>query len=248
MKQYKQVKAKHPDSVLLFRMGDFYETFEEDAGTAARVLGITLTKRGNGSAGEVPLAGFPHHALETYLPKLVRAGYRVAICEQLEDPKKAKGIVKRDVIEVVSPGVAFSENVLDTKQNNFVCAVAFSSDEGMPVGCAWLDVSTGEFYTTEADRTTIRSHIGGLSPSELVVRKGEEQSVRAWLGPRFEGYISRLDDWIFHRDYGYETLVNHFQTTSLKGFGVEGLDAGLIAAGSVFTMDLSMVKLIWASA
>ena len=234
MKQYQQVKAKHPDSVLLFRMGDFYETFEEDAKTAAKVLGITLTKRGNGAAGQVPLAGFPHHALETYLPKLVRAGYRVAICEQLEDPKKAKGIVKRDVIEVVSPGVAFSENVLDKKRNNFVCAVSFDAEGKLPVGCAWLDVSTGEFYTTEADRETIRSHINGLSPSELVVRKGDDQMVKDWLGPQFEGYISRLDDWIFHRDYAYETLLGHFQTKSLKGFGIEGLRAGLTAAGSVF--------------
>lgn len=234
MKQYQAVKARHPESLLLFRMGDFYETFEEDAKTTARVLGITLTKRGNGAAGEVPLAGFPHHALDTYLPKLVRAGYRVAVCEQLEDPKKAKGIVKRDVIEVVSPGVAFSETVLDKKNNNFVAAVAFPVEENGPVGCAWIDISTGEFYVTEADRQTIKTHLSGLGPSELVVRKADTEMVKTWLGGRFGGFMSRLDDWIFHRDYGYEILVNHFQTKSLKGFGVEALGTGLVAAGGVF--------------
>ncbi len=234
MKQYQQVKARHPDALLLFRMGDFYETFEEDAKTTARVLGITLTKRGNGAAGEVPLAGFPHHALETYLPRLVRAGYRVAICEQLEDPRKAKGLVKRDVIEVVSPGVAFTDTVLDTRKNNFVCAVTFSPADAARAACAWIDVSTGEFYVAEGERDAVRTHVTGLMPSELVVRKGDESIVGTWMGPGSEKFMSRLDDWIFHRDYAYETLVNHFRTTSLKGFGLEDMTDGLVAAGSVF--------------
>ncbi len=234
MKQYQSVKSRHPESVLLFRMGDFYETFEEDARITARVLGITLTKRGNGAAGEVPLAGFPHHALETYLPKLVRAGYRVAICEQLEDPKKAKGIVKRDVIEVVSPGVAFSETVLDKKDNNFICGLAFPQTEDGAMGCAWIDVSTGEFYVTEADQGTIRNHLLGLRPSELVVRKADNDAATRLLGTGFSGFRTRLDDWIFHRDYGYELFLNHFRTKSLKGFGVESFGPGIIAAGGVF--------------
>jgi DNA mismatch repair protein MutS len=168
MRQYQQVKAKYPDTILLFRMGDFFETFEEDARTTSRVLGITLTRRGNGAAGEVPLAGFPHHALETYLPKLLKAGYRVAVCEQLEDPKDAKGIVKRDVIEVVTPGVAFSDKILDQRQNNFLAAVALPSALASGddiIGFSHADVSTGEFTTAEFPLHQLREQIAVIAPA-----------------------------------------------------------------------------------
>src|SRR5512136_995935 len=170
MRQYAQVKAKYPGTILLFRMGDFFETFEEDAKITARVLGITLTRRGNGAAGEVPLAGFPHHALESYLPKLLKAGYRVAVCEQLEDPKFAKGLVKRDVIEVVTPGVAFSDKVLDQKANNFLAAVALPgplATGDMPIGFAFIDVSTGEFGVSEFPFRNLPEQIGILQPREV---------------------------------------------------------------------------------
>src|SRR5512147_17838 len=172
MKQYAQVKAKYPDTILLFRMGDFFETFDEDAKTTARVLGITLTRRGNGAAGETPLAGFPHHALEAYLPKLLKAGHRVAICEQLEDPRQAKGIVKRDVIEVVTPGVAFSDKVLEQKQNNYLAAVSLPSaicNAGDVVGLAIIDVSTAEFSVSEFPLRQLPEQIAALAPSEMLV-------------------------------------------------------------------------------
>src|SRR3990172_5073041 len=174
MKQYAQVKAKYPGTILLFRMGDFFETFDEDAKITSRVLGITLTRRGNGAAGEVPLAGFPHHALDTYLPKLLKAGLRVAVCEQLEDPKFAKGLVKRDVIEVVTPGVAFSDKVLQQKQNNYVAAIAlpsaFSSADDI-IGFSFVDISTGEFGAAEIPLKVLREQIASLSPSEILVQK-----------------------------------------------------------------------------
>jgi len=236
MKQYQQVKAKHPDTILLFRMGDFYETFEEDAKTAARVLGITLTKRGNGAAGEVPLAGFPHHALDTYLPRLVKAGHRVAICEQLEDPKFAVGIVKRDVIEVVTPGVAFSDKVLQQKQNNYLAAVALPSpltqgDE--MIGFAFIDVSTAEFGVTEFPLRNLPDQIHVLQPSELLVQKRDLETVESLLRDKFRGLYTKVDDWVFNGDYCYEMLVNHFKTQSLKGFGVEHLKTGIVASGAV---------------
>ncbi len=235
MRQYQQVKAKHPETVLLFRMGDFFETFEEDAKITSRVLGITLTKRGNGAAGEVPLAGFPHHALDAYLPKLVRAGYRVAVCEQLEDPKFAKGIVKRDVIEVVTPGVSFSEKVLDRSQNNFLAAVALSSPlaQGTDLaGCAWVDISTGEFYATEVPLARLPEHLAGLGVAEVLVQKRDDQALATLLTP-VNALRTRMDDWVFHRDYGYEALITHFKTQSLKGFGLEELSVGVIASGAV---------------
>lgn len=236
MKQYQQVKAKHPDTILLFRMGDFYETFEEDAKIAAKVLGITLTKRGNGAAGEVPLAGFPHHALDTYLPRLVKAGHRVAICEQLEDPKFAVGIVKRDVIEVVTPGVAFSDKVLQQKQNNYLAAVALPSpltqgDE--MIGFAFIDVSTAEFGVTEFPLRNLPDQIHVLQPSELLVQKRDLETVESLLREKFRGLYTKVDDWVFNGDYCYEMLVNHFKTQSLKGFGVEHLKTGIIASGAV---------------
>ena len=236
MRQYQQVKAKYPDTILLFRMGDFYETFEEDAKIAAKVLGITLTKRGNGAAGDVPLAGFPYHALETYLPKLLRAGHRVAVCEQLEDPKLAKGIVKRDVIEVVTPGVAFSDRVLEQKQNNYLAAVALPTALARgddTVAFAFADVSTGEFGVAELPLRNLTEQISNLQPSEILVQKRDLETVRSLLKDRFSGLYSKVDDWVFNVDYGYELLINHFKTQTLKGFGVEGMQLGIVAAGAI---------------
>jgi DNA mismatch repair protein MutS len=236
MKQYQQVKAKHPDTILLFRMGDFYETFEEDAKTAAKVLGITLTKRGNGAAGEIPLAGFPHHAIDVYLPKLLKAGYRVAVCEQLEDPKLAKGIVKRDVTEVVTPGVAFSDKVLEQKQNNYLAAVSLPSPLAQGnelVGFAFVDVSTAEFSVTEFPLRQLPEQISVLQPVEFLVQKRDFETVESILRGKFRGLYSKIDDWVFNGDYSYEILVNHFKTQSLKGFGVEQFKCGIVAAGAV---------------
>jgi len=236
MKQYRQVKAKYPDTILLFRMGDFYETFEEDAKITSKVLGIVLTKRGNGAAGDVPLAGFPHHALEAYLPKLLKAGYRVAVCEQLEDPKFAKGIVKRDVIEVVTPGVAFSDKVLDQKQNNFLAAVSLPSPLATSedtVGFSYIDVSTGEFHVSEFPLRYLPEQLANLQASELLVQKRDVESVRGLLKERFKGLYTKVEDWVYNVDYAYELLVSHFKTQSLKGFGVEEMRVGLTAAGAI---------------
>jgi DNA mismatch repair protein MutS len=235
MKQYTQVKARYPDTILLFRMGDFYETFEEDARTTARVLGITLTKRGNGAAGEVPLAGFPHHALDSYLPRLVKAGYRVAICEQLEDPKFAKGIVKRDVIEVVTPGVAFSDRVLDQKQNNFLATVALPSAVAAAddlVGLAFVDVSTAEFRAGEFPLRRLREQIAAVGPSEIIVQKRDHPAIQQLLGNTFGGIYTKRDDWLFNLEYARDLLLSHFQTQSLKGFGLEEQTLGLVASGA----------------
>ncbi len=236
MKQYVQMKAKYPETVLLFRLGDFYETFEDDAKITSRVLGLTLTKRNNGAAGEIPLAGFPHHALDAYLPKLLKAGYRVAVCEQLEDPKFAKGIVKRDVVEVVTPGVAFSDNVLEQKQNNYLLAISLPSpitagDE--TIGMAFTDVSTGEFSAAEFPFGEIREHIAGLLPSEILVQKRDAETISRILAGQTKAIYTRLDDWIFNFDYAHELLTGHFRTQTLKGFGVEQYRSGLVAAGAV---------------
>lgn len=236
MRQYQQVKAKHPETILLFRMGDFYETFEEDAKVTAKVLGITLTKRGNGAAGEIPLAGFPYHALEAYLPKLLKAGHRVAVCEQLEDPKFAKGIVKRDVIEVVTPGVSFSDNVLEQKQNNYLAAVAMPTALARGddlIGFSFIDVSTGEFSAAEFPLKHLPEQVGNLQPSELLVQKRDLAAIQSILKDRYAGIYTKADDWVFHFDYGYEQLVNHFKTQSLKGFGIESYRVGVVAAGAV---------------
>ncbi|MBI3787153.1 MAG: DNA mismatch repair protein MutS [Ignavibacteriales bacterium] len=236
MRQYQQVKAKHPDTILLFRMGDFYETFDEDAKLASKVLGITLTKRGNGAAGEIPLAGFPHHALDTYLPKLLKAGHRVAVCEQLEDPKFAKGIVKRDVIEVVTPGVAFSEKVLDQKQNNYLVSISLPSPLAtgeVSIGFAFIDVSTAEFGVSEFPLKQLVEQVGGLQPAEILVQKRDFDAIQSLLKGKFRGLYTKVDDWVFNFDYGYELLVNHFKTQSLKGFGIEGFHGGVVAAGAV---------------
>jgi DNA mismatch repair protein MutS len=236
MRQYAQVKAKYPGTILLFRMGDFYETFEEDAITASKVLNITLTRRGNGAAGEIPLAGFPHHALEVYLPKLLKAGHRVAICEQLEDPKFAKGIVKRDVIEVVTPGVAFSDKVLQQKQNNYLVSLALptplatSTDN---IGMSFIDVTTAEFGVSEFPLKNLPDQIVSLSPSEILIQKRDRDTIAEILRDRFAGIYTKLEDWIFNSDYGYELLINHFKTQTLKGFGIEDMTLGIVAAGAV---------------
>lgn len=236
MKQYAQVKAKYPDTILLFRMGDFFETFEGDAKITSKVLGITLTKRGNGAAGEIPLAGFPHHALESYMPKLLRAGYRVAVCEQLEDPKFAKGIVKRDVVEVVTPGVAFSDKVLDLKQNNYLAAISLPSAvaTGMDtVGFAFVDVTTAEFNVSEFPLKQLAEQIAVVAPSEILVQKRDLASLQELLKENYKGIFTKVEDWIFNFDYGYEQLVSQFNTQSLKGFGVEEMKQGVVAAGAV---------------
>ena len=236
MKQYQQVKAKYPDTILLFRMGDFFETFDEDAKVTSKVLGIVLTKRGNGSSGETPLAGFPHHALDAYLPKLLRAGYRVAICEQLEDPKFAKGIVKRDVIEVMSPGVAFSDKVLEQKQNNYLAAIALPSPLATSedrIGFAFIDVSTGEFGLSEFPLKQLFEQANNLQPQELLVQKRDLETIKILLGERFRVLYTKVDDWVFNADYAYELLINHFKTQSLKGFGIEEMRIGIIAAGAI---------------
>ncbi|MBN1447850.1 MAG: DNA mismatch repair protein MutS [Bacteroidetes bacterium] len=231
MKQYARIKAEYPDAILLFRMGDFYETFEEDALTTAKVLGITLTKRSNGKASDVPLAGFPHHALDTYLPKLIRAGLRVAVCEQLEDPKLAKGIVKRDVVEVVTPGVVFTDKLLDHKQYNFLASIAFR--DGI-AGVSFVDASTGDFFITEMPEHTLRDQLETITPSEVLLAKGDIDHFHDLFGRNpLRVPITKLDDWLYARDVGYEILVEHFNTQSLKGFGIEELNAGIIAAGAV---------------
>ena len=228
MRQYHQVKGKYPDTILLFRLGDFYETFEEDAVTTARVCGITLTKRGNGTASEIPLAGFPHHQIENYLPKLVRAGYRVAICEQLEDPKSARGIVRRDVVEVVTPGVAMNDGLLDASANNYLAAVAFDRDR---VGVAFCDVSTGEFATAEVDAERLAETLDGISPAEIIVSKAQRDRLSG-LKLAGDPRITRLEEWIFDLEYGQERLCEQFQTKSLKGFGIDGMPLGVAAAGA----------------
>ncbi|MEN3038973.1 MAG: DNA mismatch repair protein MutS [Candidatus Kryptonium sp.] len=231
MRQYRKIKAQYPDAIVLFRMGDFYETFEEDAKITAKVLGITLTRRANGAAADVPLAGFPHHALDTYLPKLVKAGYKVAICEQLEDPKFAKGIVKRDVIEVVTPGVAVSDKLLDNRANNFVCALFFKDKK---VGVAFADVSTGEFYASEVELEELSNLLDTIIPSEILFSKSSKNLVEQIFEKiQIKPALTRLEDWIFNYDYAFEILTNHFQTQSLKGFGIEEFELGIISAGAV---------------
>lgn len=229
MKQYNQIKAKHPDALLLFRVGDFYETFGEDAIKASQVLGIVLTKRKNGAAAFVELAGFPHHSLDTYLPKLVRAGNRVAICDQLEDPKTTKTIVKRGVTELVTPGVSMNDKVLEVKSNNFLAAVTFSSNRKQ-AGVSFLDISTGEFLLAEGSVTYIDKLLQSFQPTEVLFQRHRDEHFMEAFGDKF--YTYTLDDWVFTYDYGFDLLLKHFKTSSLKGFGVEELDLGIIAAGA----------------
>lgn len=228
MKQYYAIKAKHPDALLLFRVGDFYETFGRDAVKTSEILGIVLTRRANGAASFVELAGFPYHSLDTYLPKLVKAGQRVAICEQLEDPKLTKKIVKRGVTELVTPGIAFSDKVLNHKENNFLAALHFN--EGM-VGVAFLDVSTGEFLTDQGKTEYIDKLLQNFRPSEVVVQKNQLRHFQSAFGGKF--YTTTFDDWVFTREFADDVLLKHFGTVSYKGFGIEGLPFGIIAAGAV---------------
>ncbi len=229
MKQYRRIKSQYPDALLLFRMGDFFETFEEDAITAAKVLGITLTKRANGAAAEVPLAGFPHHALDSYLPKLVRAGYRVAVCEQLEDPKFAKGIVKRDVVEVVTPGVVFTDKILEHKKNHYLAAIAFGKEHA---GMAFVDASTGDFFAAEIPYRVLRDQLEALNPREILLKREDEERWNELIGKYpLSAVLTKIDDWVFTRDVGYELLALHFRTQTLKGFGIDDLHEGIIAAG-----------------
>ena len=227
MKQYYGIKAKYPDALLLFRVGDFYETFGEDAIKTADILGIVLTKRKNGAAAFVELAGFPHHSLDTYLPKLVRAGYRVAICDQLEDPKLAKKIVKRGVTELVTPGVSMNDNVLEQKENNFLAAIHFAS--GI-VGLALLDISTGEFFIAEGNADYIDKMLQGFMPSEVVLQRQNRGRFIEHFGDKF--YLTVFDDWVFTDDFAREILLKHFKTNSLKGYGVDDMHQGVIAAGA----------------
>ena len=228
MKQYNEVKGKYPDAILLFRVGDFYETFGEDAIKASQILGITLTKRANGSASHIELAGFPHHSVDTYLPKLVRAGYRVAICDQLEDPKLTKSIVKRGVTELVTPGVTFNDKVLEHKTNNFLASIHLDKENA---GVSFLDVSTGEFLVAEGSLTYIEKLIQSFKPNEILFEKNKRQSLLNLIGDRF--YIFGLEDWAFTQDFGYEALTKQFGTNSLKGFGIEHLNLAIKSCGAI---------------
>ena len=228
MKQYYQIKAVHPDAILLFRVGDFYETFGDDAIKASSILGITLTKRANGAASSVELAGFPFHAVDAYLPKLVRAGERVAICEQLEDPKTVKGLVKRGVIELVTPGVVLGDNILPNKENSFLASIYFGPKS---TGVSFLDISTGEYFLAEGDDRYIDKLLSNLQPKEIIYQRGCEDRFEAAFGNKH--YTYRLEEWVFSSDINYDKLCKQFGTKSLKGFGVESLKAGIAAAGAI---------------
>lgn len=237
MKQFYDLKAKNPDAVLLFRCGDFYETYDADAVTASQVLGITLTRRNNkGQAAATEMAGFPHHALDTYLPRLIRAGYRVAICDQLEDPKLAKKLVKRGITELVTPGVAMTDNVLNARENNFLAAVHFGASA---VGIAFLDISTGEFLVAEGTAEYVDKLLAGFAPKEVLVQHGLRERYEGLYGNK--GFVFELDDWAFTPQTAHERLTKHFQVKNLKGFGVDHLKDGLVAAGAIMCY-LEMTK------
>lgn len=229
MKQYIEIKKQHPDAILLFRVGDFYETFSDDAIIASEILGITLTRRANGAAQFVELAGFPHHALDTYLPKLVRAGKRVAICDQLEDPKTTKKLVKRGITELVTPGITIDDNMLNHKENNFLCAL--HTADGKHFGIAFLDISTGEFLTSEGTKDDIDKLLSNFSPKEILIERGSRKKFEERFGSSF--FLFELDDWIFTSDAARDRLLKHFQTKNLKGFGVDHLPLGIIASGAI---------------
>ena len=228
MLQYNNIKIKYPDAMLLFRVGDFYETFGEDAKIAAKILGIILTKRGAGSESETALAGFPHHSLNTYMPKLVKAGLRVAICDQLEDPKLTKKIVKRGVTELITPGVALNDEVLQSKTNNFLAALHFGKKN---IGISFLDVSTGEFITSQGNREYIDKLLQNFNPSEVLVQKDCRVDFNKLFGSGF--YTFYMDDWIFKKDASDEILTRHFKVRSLKGYGIDDLYEGIIASGVI---------------
>ncbi len=227
MKQYYAFKAKYPEAMLLFRVGDFYETYGEDAVKASGILGIVLTRRSSAMAESVELAGFPHHALDTYLPKLVRAGLKVAVCEQLEDPKTAKGLVKRGVVELVTPGVTYNDNVLVQKENNFLASVHLEKNES---GIAFLDVSTGEFYLTQGNNEYIDKLMQSFNPSEVLCQRNKRRDFIETFGDKY--FMTVFDDWVFTDDYANDILTRHFNTTSLKGFGVDDFPKGIVAAGA----------------
>lgn len=229
MKQYNQIKAQHPDAILLFRVGDFYETFSEDAVKTAEILGITLTKRRNGSASYIELAGFPHHALDSYLPKLVRAGQRVAICEQLEDPKTAKNVVKRGITELVTPGISVDDNILENKENNYLACLYFGRND--TAGAAFLDISTGEFYVAEGAIDYIDKLLNNLGPKEVLYERNHQESFRDHFGDKF--YTYPLEEWMFTEDTSQDRLLKQFDTQSLKGFGVSDMTQAVIAAGAI---------------
>jgi len=246
MRQYNAIKARHRDTILFFRMGDFYEMFNEDAGIAAKVLGITLTSRGHGKTGDIPLAGFPYHALDGYLARMIRAGYKVAICEQIEDPKTAQGIVKRDVVQIVTPGTVIEEALLETKRNNYLTAIYQQDDL---TGLALADVSTGEFRVTEIKTEVFNESLEAINPSELLVPEEQTESIKEAMKIRAMPIITKLDQWVFSHDYAMEVLTRHFKTSSLKGFGCENLSVGISAAGALLhylqetqKTDLSYVR------
>ncbi|HNI10960.1 MAG TPA: DNA mismatch repair protein MutS, partial [bacterium] len=234
MRQYFEIKAKYRDTILLYRMGDFYETFDEDARTVHKVLGITLTKRSNGKASEVALAGFPYHALDSYLPKLIRAGFRVAVCEQMEDPKAAKGIVKRDVTEIVTPGTTLSEKILDQKTNNFLATVVTERRDDQTIfGLALADASTGEFFVGEFREKEFLDQLNLFIPAEMVVPFSLYENMRMLLDRiKHRSVLTRQEDWLFSFQYAHDVLMAHFKTHSLKGFGVQDFTVGLCAAGA----------------
>jgi DNA mismatch repair protein MutS len=233
MKQYNAIKVKYPGALLLFRVGDFYETFGEDAIKASKVLDITLTKRGNGSASEIELAGFPHHALDNYLPKLVRAGHRVAICDQLEDPRFVKGIVKRGVTELVTPGVSFNDNVLEKKQNNFLASIHLNKISlGKNVlGVSFLDISTGEFYAAQGTEVYVNKLIQSFGPAEIIFSKTHREKFETQFAESYATFA--LDEWVYAFDFAHEKLIGQFKTNSLKGFGIDGMNEAIIAAGAI---------------
>ncbi|MEY4003178.1 MAG: hypothetical protein RIT07_1220 [Bacteroidota bacterium] len=227
MKQYYSIKGQYPGALLLFRVGDFYETFEEDARTASKILGIVLTKRSNGAASQIDLAGFPHHSLDVYLPKLVRAGQRVAVCDQLEDPKLTKTIVKRGVTELVTPGVSYNDKVLESRQNNYLCCLFFHH---LKAGVAFLDISTGEFMATAAEAESVKRLINGFKPAEIIAPKSQQKAVTELLGDQI--FSQYLEDWVFQTEYATEKLCRQFKATSLKGFGIADMPESIIAAGA----------------
>ena len=228
MKQYFEIKAKHPDAILLFRVGDFYEMYGDDAVVGAEILGIVQTKRANGVGQSVEMAGFPHHALDTYLPKLVRAGKRVAICDQLEDPKLTKKLVKRGITELVTPGVSINDNILNHKENNFLAAIHFAKDK---CGIAFLDISTGEFLTAEGTTDYIDKLLNNFSPKEVLLERNNKRKFEEIFGPRYFSF--ELDDWIFTSEAANDRLLKHFETKNLKGFGIQHLKLGIIASGAI---------------
>jgi len=228
MKQYNSIKAKYPDALLLFRVGDFYETFSDDAVKASKILNIVLTKRGAGSVGETALAGFPHHSLNTYLPKLVKAGLRVAICDQLEDPKLTKTIVKRGVTELVTPGVSLNDEILQSKTNNFLAAIHYGNKQ---IGISFLDISTGEYLTSQGDVAHIDKLLQNFMPNEILVQKQHKKDFATDFGDKF--YVFYLEDWVFQSDFAFDLLTKHFKVNSLKGFGIENMEEGIIASGAI---------------